>query len=57
MSDRGAVITVAHRLSTAMAADHIVVLERGRIVETGPPSGLMQTGGHFASLCELESAG
>jgi ATP-binding cassette, subfamily B, multidrug efflux pump len=58
MEDRcGAVITVAHRISTAMTADRIVVIESGRIVETGSPSELIRTGGHFASLYELENAG
>ena len=50
-------ITVAHRLSTAMEADHIVVMEGGRIVEAGQPDELLRNGGHFASLWELENAG
>ncbi len=35
-----AVLTVAHRLSTAMEADRVVVLDRGAIVEEGPPAEL-----------------
>jgi ATP-binding cassette subfamily B protein len=54
---RGAVVTIAHRLSTAMEADEIVVMEEGRIVEAGPPDELLRKGGHFASLRELENAG
>jgi ATP-binding cassette subfamily B protein len=54
---QGAVITIAHRLSTAMEADYIAVMEGGRIVEYGRPSDLLRSGGNFASLCELENAG
>jgi ATP-binding cassette subfamily B multidrug efflux pump len=52
-----AVITVAHRLSTAREADRVVVLEEGRIVEGGPPEELIRCGGKFAALVELEAAG
>jgi len=54
---QGAVITIAHRLSTAMEADRIVVMEGGRIVEAGRPDELLRSGGRFASLWELENAG
>ena len=52
-----AVITVAHRLSTAREADRVVVLEEGRIVEEGSPEALIRRGGKFAALVELEAAG
>ncbi len=52
-----AVLTVAHRLSTAREADRVVVLEAGRIVEEGPPDALVRRGGRFAALVELEEAG
>lgn len=52
-----AAITVAHRLSTARAADRVIVLEDGRIVEQGPPEELIRRGGQFAALVELEEAG
>jgi len=52
-----AVVTVAHRLSTAREADRVVVLEEGRIVEEGPPEELIRRGGKFAALVELEAAG
>ena len=52
-----AVITVAHRLSTAREADRVVVMEQGCIVEEGTPEGLIQHGGRFAALVELEAAG
>ncbi len=53
----GAVVTIAHRLATAMEADRILVLEDGRVVEQGPPDALLEAGGHLASLWELETAG
>jgi ATP-binding cassette subfamily B multidrug efflux pump len=55
--DGMAVLTVAHRLSTAREADRVIVLEDGRIVEEGPPDRLVQRGGRFAALVDLESAG
>jgi ATP-binding cassette, subfamily B, multidrug efflux pump len=52
-----AVLTIAHRLSTAAEADRVVVLDNGRIVEEGPPSDLAARPGRFAALLELEAAG
>lgn len=52
-----AVLTVAHRLSTAVESDRVVVLERGAIVEEGPPGELARHPGRFAALLELEAAG
>ena len=52
-----AVLTVAHRLTTARAADRVIVLEAGQIVEEGPPEELVRRGGRFAALVELEAAG
>jgi len=52
-----AVLTVAHRISTAKEADRVVVMEHGRIVEQGSPVSLLARGGRFAMLAELESAG
>jgi len=43
-------LVVAHRLSTARAADEAVVLDGGRTVEAGPPARLIEDGGHFARL-------
>jgi ATP-binding cassette subfamily B protein len=52
-----ALLTVAHRLSTARDADRVVVMDHGRIVEDGPPTELLARGGMFAALVELEEAG
>jgi ATP-binding cassette subfamily B protein len=52
-----AVLTVAHRLTTARAADRVIVMDAGRIVEEGPPEELVRRGGRFAALVELEAAG
>jgi ATP-binding cassette subfamily B protein len=52
-----AILTVAHRLSTAREADRVIVLENGRILEMGAPEELIRAGGRFAALLELEAAG
>jgi ATP-binding cassette subfamily B protein len=52
-----AVLIVAHRLTTARAADRVIVVEAGRIIEEGPPEELVRRGGRFAALIELEAAG
>jgi ATP-binding cassette, subfamily B, bacterial len=43
-------ILIAHRLSTVKAADRIVVMEQGRIIEEGSHNGLLEQGGHYATL-------
>ena len=45
---------IAHRLSTVRRADVIVVVERGRIVETGRHEDLLGRGGAYAKLYELQ---
>ena len=47
-------ICIAHRLSTVQKADLIVVLEAGRIVESGTHAELIQSRGVYAKLYELQ---
>src|SRR5262249_45401650 len=47
-------IVIAHRLSTILAADLILVLDRGRIVERGGHADLVAPGGLFARLYEAQ---
>ena len=47
-------ICIAHRLSTIQRADHIVVMDAGRIVETGTHGELIQKGGIYRKLYELQ---
>jgi len=44
------VVVIAHRPATLNAADQVIVLERGTVVEQGPPAELRQSGGRFAAF-------
>jgi len=47
-------LVVAHRLSTIQGADRILVVHRGRIREDGRHGALLQRGGLYARLYELQ---
>jgi ATP-binding cassette, subfamily B, bacterial MsbA len=47
-------IVIAHRLSTVRRADRILVLDKGRIAETGTHDDLMSTGGLYQRLYEMQ---
>ncbi|MCP4380002.1 MAG: ABC transporter ATP-binding protein [Hyphomicrobiales bacterium] len=51
------VIAIAHRLSTIAAMDRLVVLDQGRIVETGTHEHLLRQGGIYAQLWKHQSGG
>lgn len=47
-------LVIAHRLATVQQADHIVVLDQGRLVEQGRHADLVAQGGLYASLAALQ---
>ncbi len=49
-------IIVSHRTSALAACDRVVVLDRGRVVETGTPTELARGAGWYADLARLEAA-
>jgi ABC-type multidrug transport system fused ATPase/permease subunit len=55
LKGRMTIVIIAHRLSTIRNADHVVVLDEGRVVETGPPKDLLEREGSFARLAGLQA--
>ncbi|MEB8326809.1 ABC transporter ATP-binding protein/permease [Dietzia kunjamensis] len=55
MADRTSLV-IAHRLSTVRAADQILVLESGRVVESGTHAELLAVGGRYAELYDTQFA-
>ena len=49
------VLVIAHRMRTVEAADKIIVLKDGMVAEQGKPEDLMNTGGEFAKMVNLQS--
>ena len=55
LSKSRTVIVIAHRLSTVMKADNIIVLENGEIAEQGTHGELLKQGRIYAKLCNVNS--
>jgi ATP-binding cassette, subfamily B, bacterial HlyB/CyaB len=49
------VIIIAHRLTSVRRADHIVAMDKGRIVERGSHDTLLEQGGYYANLVSLQN--
>lgn len=49
------VVAIAHRLASVARADHLIVLEQGRVVEQGTPAELLAMPGRFADLHKLQT--
>jgi ATP-binding cassette, subfamily B, bacterial HlyB/CyaB len=49
------VLVIAHRLSTVRAADRIITIERGHVVEDGTHDTLIRSGGRYATLHRLQA--
>ncbi len=50
-------LLISHRFSTVRMADRIIVLEGGAIIEAGTHQALLDRGGHYAEMFELQAAG
>ena len=55
LRQRSTLIVVAHRLKTVIDADKILVIDGGRIIESGPPQELRRGSGLFAMMYEMQS--
>jgi ATP-binding cassette subfamily B protein len=56
-STGGVTLLVTHRFSTVAAADLVVVLDHGKVVEQGTHQELMRADGHYAELYQLQARG
>ncbi len=56
MAQSHTTLVIAHRLSTVMNADRIIVLDRGQVVEQGSHARLLQAGGSYARLWQAQQS-
>jgi ABC-type multidrug transport system fused ATPase/permease subunit len=49
------IVLIAHRLSPVLEADCVIVMENGRIVESGAPADLVRAGGPFSRLHQAQT--
>ena len=54
MRNIGTMLVCAHRLSTIRRADNIIVMQHGEIVESGTHEQLLQNGGYYSKLYQLQ---
>ena len=55
MRNIGTMLVCAHRLSTIKNADNIIVMQHGRIVESGTHTQLLESGGYYSKLHALQA--
>ena len=55
MHNEKTIVIVAHRLSTVVKSDWIVVVDNGQIIEQGTPEELVKMEGHFADIWSLQA--
>jgi ATP-binding cassette subfamily B protein len=53
--NEAAVLLISHRISSIRGADRVVVLDAGRVVESGAPSDLAKAGGLYARMVEQQT--
>lgn len=54
LSEGRTTLVIAHRLATIRTADHIVVMDQGRVIDQGTHKELVARGGIYADLCRLQ---
>ncbi len=57
MDSESTVILIAHRITTLMHADHIIVLDKGRIVEEGTHDELLEKNGMYKKIYDIQTQG